>query len=94
MRMSSDDSDPGYDRRYICSKVFIAGSERWNVITADEEKRWALLIKLDENGTAMRDEQTGKLVTEEFFGEVVIVIANEVQTSFHAIVNFTLNPDD
>ncbi len=70
MRVSVDKSDLGYHPRGVRCRVFLAGSERNNVITADEEKRMAVLVKLDEHGRpTIKGDQ---VQTEIFYGDVRI----------------------
>jgi hypothetical protein len=70
MRLSVRSGDPGYHPRASLVRVFLSGSERSNVLTADEEKRWALLHRLDEDGRPIFVK--GEPSTEEFWGDVRI----------------------
>lgn len=70
MRVSTDKADPGYSALAHLARVWLAGSERRNVVTADEGKRWALLHKLDADGRIVVKD--GEIVTEEFWGDVRI----------------------
>lgn len=75
MRISILPTDPGYEvwcgllNRHLV-KVYLAGSERKNVVTADEEHRMAVTYRLDANGDPVTKD--GELVMEEFYGEVRI----------------------
>lgn len=71
MRMSVDSSDPDFHPGAWLCRVFLEGVERNNVITADEERRLAVLYKLDQDGRYI--EVDGKLATETFYGAVLIV---------------------
>ncbi|MCW2764012.1 MAG: hypothetical protein JWR85_4213 [Marmoricola sp.] len=79
MRISLEKDDPGYvDVGAVCgAMVYLAGSARKNVITADEEKRYAKLHKLDTNGNPVIDYAKGEIVTEEFYGDVRIEFPND-----------------
>lgn len=72
MRVTADRSDPAYDPRHIGARVWLDGAERRYVIAADEEKRWALLQRLDVNGNVMVDRAKDELMCEEFWGHVRI----------------------
>jgi hypothetical protein len=77
MRLSRDPSDPGYVTwcevpGARAARVFLAGAERHNVVTADEEKRMAVVYKLDAEGHYVVDEAKGEIVLETFYGDVCI----------------------
>lgn len=73
MRISLIPKDRGYTT-YLKNKnaqVFLAGSARWNVVTADEEERKATTLKLDLTGEPLLD-KAGRLIVETFRGDVLI----------------------
>jgi hypothetical protein len=71
MRISSRPDDPGYTPHMHDYRVFIAGSERGNVETADEEKRYAVTLDRDEEGRPALD-KAGNQRRQEFWGDVRI----------------------
>jgi hypothetical protein len=71
MRKSVDPHDSAYDPAFAQARVWLDGVERWNVVTADEEKRIALVFKLDERGEVVLDENNAPIL-EEFRGNVLI----------------------
>lgn len=71
MRASCDVDDAAWTHHFNVLHIYLAGSERSNVITADEGKRWALVWKLDEFGHKVKDDK-GEFVTQEFWGDVCI----------------------
>jgi hypothetical protein len=71
MRCSVDREDVAYDPAFAQARVWLDGVERWNVVTADEEKRFAVIFKLDDQGGIVLDENNAPLL-EEFRGAVVI----------------------
>lgn len=70
MRASVDPCDPDYHPMASRCRVFLEGAERNNVITADEEKRFALLHRLDDRGRVVVKD--GKAATDAFYGTVRI----------------------
>ncbi|HYE71581.1 MAG TPA: hypothetical protein VD932_08680 [Aquabacterium sp.] len=70
MRLSTDPCDAGYHPQACRCRIYLQGAARWNVITADEEKRYALLLRLDQNGNPKV--LHGKRLTDEFWGDVRI----------------------
>lgn len=70
-RVSCEPDDPGFTQCKRC-RVWLAGSERKNVVTADEALRYAEVFKLNEHGLCQFD-KAGEVMTEEFHGEVVVV---------------------
>lgn len=76
MRLSTDKADPGYSPTACLARVWLAGAERTTVITADEEKRYALITKLDADGRIVVKD--GQIQTEEFWGDVRIEPAQVV----------------
>jgi hypothetical protein len=71
VRISSNPRDRGYaPLASRNARVWLAGVERKDVITADEEQRFALCVVFDEHGRAVVDEKTGKPKTVDFYGDV------------------------
>jgi hypothetical protein len=72
MKISTHPDYPNYhdwaDR--VC-RFILAGSERNNVLHADEERRYAITLKLDAKGNP-KTSSSGQAQTEEFRGSVVI----------------------
>lgn len=58
-------------RLYEHCRVFLEGAERCNVVAADEEARWALVMRLDQWGDPVRN-KAGKPLTDQFYGHVRI----------------------
>ena len=71
MRISSSPDDPSYSQHFHKCRIFVAGSERNNVITADEGKRYALLLRRDEFGAPALNKH-GEQIKEPYFGDVRI----------------------
>lgn len=64
MRVSSDVDDEGYAPLAVSHcKVFLDGVDRFNVITADEEKRMAIVQAPDESGRPLIDGDEFRRVT-------------------------------
>lgn len=87
MRVSCDVDDEGYAPLAVrhC-KVFLDGVERCHVITADEEKRMAILHVLDEHGRPKVDR--GEIKRETFYGNVRVeldAVARERLQRFGAL---------
>jgi hypothetical protein len=72
MRVSSDPKDSGYTPAMHQYQVWVAGSLRNNVVTADDSKRFALLFRRDEFGAPVLDKKTGAQVLEPYYGDVRI----------------------
>lgn len=72
MRISVEAGDPGYCSAAFRCKVYLAGAERSNVLTADEERRYAKVVRLDANGHAVMKD--GEIQTDEFWGDVRIEV--------------------
>ena len=70
MRLSTERNDPGFHPQACLARVYLAGSQRQNVVTADEERRWAKLYRLDEHGRIVVKD--GHALTEDFWGDVRI----------------------
>jgi hypothetical protein len=69
MRISSNPDDSAYSQYMHLCRIWLAGSERNNVITADTEKRFALTFCRDEFGRPVLDKD-GNQVRQEFWGDV------------------------
>ena len=69
MRISSDPADPFYSPHMHHCTCWVAGSERNNVVTIDEERRFALLLRRDEFGAPALD-KSGAQIVEPYFGDV------------------------
>jgi hypothetical protein len=72
MRVSSLPGDSGYTPAMHQYQVWVAGSLRNNVVTADDSKRFALLFRRDEFGAPVLDKKTGAQVLEPYYGDVRI----------------------
>jgi hypothetical protein len=72
MRISARRDDPGFAPWVNLARVrfWLAGVERTDVITADEERRWALCEARDERGHVIVDGDAVRTV--EFYGDVRI----------------------
>jgi hypothetical protein len=70
MRISSNPDDSHYHPHFAACRIYLEGSERSNVVTADEAGRYALTYKLDEWGKQRLDKKTGRPLTETFHGPV------------------------
>jgi hypothetical protein len=79
MRVSSLPGDPGYTPAMHQYQVWVAGSLRNNVVTADEGKRYALLFRRDEFGAPVLDKKTGAQVVEPYYGDVRIEFCGDEQ---------------
>ena len=77
MRISIDIGDPGYENylKHRGARVFLDGAERSDVLTADEEKRYAICEVRDQAGWPVIDPATHKSKTYEFFGHVRVELA-------------------
>lgn len=72
MRVSVDKDDPGYSPLLIGCKVFYEGYERSHVFTADEEKRTAVVAKLDSRGGVCLNKTRDDIEKETIYGHVRI----------------------
>lgn len=72
MRASVDSTDPGYNPAYFGAKVFLDGVEISRVITADEDKRFVLAYRADENGDVILTPDRQDVQTEMRYGAVRI----------------------
>jgi hypothetical protein len=71
MRISSDPTDCGYTPRAHEYRVWLAGSERNNIVTADDSARFATTFRRNEFGEPVKD-KNGAQVVERFWGDVRI----------------------
>ena len=72
MKISIDRNHPAYhDWAFKVCAFYLEGTQRNNVLFADEEKRFAITRGVDERGETMYDRQ-GRMVTDEFRGAVRI----------------------
>ena len=78
MRVSIDEKDPGFamnTKDFInvaYCEVYLNGSLDQHCITADEEKGYALMFKLDADGRPQYSFETEEFQTMEFHGKVEI----------------------
>lgn len=86
MRLSVEKSDPGYSPHTSRCKVFLAGAERSNVLTADEERRYAKVIRLDVDGRPVV--KGGEIQTEDFYGDVRIELSPYASGGFAPFTPF------
>jgi hypothetical protein len=86
MRVSSDPADSGYTPCMHQYRVWLAGAERSNVLTADDTKRYAVTLARDEWGKPVLD-KNGWQVKQEFWGDVRIerVACDEQEDELGAI---------
>ena len=71
MRVSSEPTDSGYTPHMSDYRVWLAGAERNNVETADDQKRYAVTLARDEWGRPVLDKE-GRQVRQPFWGDVRI----------------------
>jgi hypothetical protein len=76
MRISTDPDDRGFHISANYCRFFLEGAERLNVVTADEEGRFAVTLRLDEFGQPVKDKKTGKTIHDKFFGAVRVDCAD------------------
>jgi len=69
MKISSDRNSPHYSTERF--RVYLEGSERTNIVFADEEGRHAISHRLDSEGNVKFD-KNGNALTDEFWGHVRI----------------------
>ena len=81
MRASVDHLDPGYNRAYFGAKVFFEGVEISRVITADEEKRFVVVVCAHENGDVMLTPDRTEVKTETRYGAVRIELPAAKETT-------------
>lgn len=80
MRISSSPADPGYSPHAHLCTFWVAGSERNNVVTLDEGKRYALLLRRDEFGAPALDKK-GEQIKEPYYGDVRIECESWLRTA-------------
>ena len=75
MRVSVDESDPGYVEwaRHRPLRVLVDGIERSGVVTADEEQRMAVILRRDEAGRFVLNADRSEVVRDVIYGDVAIV---------------------
>jgi hypothetical protein len=71
MRISVDESDTGYHHAAHLCRIWLEGAERSNVVTADEEHRFAVTLRRNEFGEPVLD-KAGQPLTDNFYGAVRI----------------------
>jgi hypothetical protein len=76
MRISSNPKHPDYYPGAWQCRVFLAGSERKHVTFADEERRMAKHLRLDQEGKPQMDKE-GELIEDSFWGDVRIDCPDE-----------------
>lgn len=79
MRISVDLFDPGYANFRAWghrARIFFQGSERNNIVTADEEGRFVIAHVLDANGAIKRD-KNDQPMRETLFGDVCIKLPED-----------------
>jgi hypothetical protein len=86
MRVSSDPADSGYTPCMHQYRVWLAGAERSNVLTADDTKRYAVTLARDEWGKPVLD-KNGWQIRQPFYGDVRIerVACDEQEDELGAI---------
>jgi hypothetical protein len=84
MRISSDPDDSHFHPHFAHCRIYLAGAERSNVITADEGGRFAVTYRLDEFGITVRDKKTGQALTDKFFGDVRIACSDWLRAAMEA----------
>lgn len=73
MRVSSNPEDRGhdnYDGPFF--RVFLDGTERDGILTADEEERMVVMVMRGESGQILVDHEKGEVRTEILYGDVRI----------------------
>ncbi|MBI2769220.1 MAG: hypothetical protein HYX47_06340 [Burkholderiales bacterium] len=68
MKVSADRNDPAFSDCFAMCRIWLEGAERSNVVTADEDGRFAVTTRLDENGDPVL--RAGQPVTDVFRGAV------------------------
>jgi hypothetical protein len=72
MRVSADKDDPGYSPLLQGCRVFYEGYQRSGVFTADEEKRLAIVAKLDHRGQYILNAERDGIERETIYGHIRI----------------------
>lgn len=74
MRLSTDPSDRAYHALANSGhvRVWLAGAERTNIVTADEEGRCAITYRLDANGRYVLNKERTEIARDHFHGDVRI----------------------
>ncbi len=72
MRLSVRKDDPGYDPRAFGARVYLDGKEITHCFTADEERGYALVYVLNENGQPFIDPGRREPRWTALYGDVVI----------------------
>ena len=70
MRISADPDHPDFHEGFHLCRVFLAGAERNNVLSADEQGRFAITYRLDEFGCVVL--RKADIQREQFYGDVRI----------------------
>ena len=75
MRISCIEGDPGYVEwaHRLPVRVLIDGVERKGVLTADEGKRMAVILRQDESGSFVLNEDRTEVVRDIVYGDVAII---------------------
>jgi hypothetical protein len=68
MKVSADRSHPAFSDCFSMCRIWLEGAERHNVVTADEDGRFAVTTRLDEFGNPIT--RGGQPVTDVFHGAV------------------------
>lgn len=71
MRVSIYENDIGYTDQPHRYRIYFNGVELKYVLTADEEKRFLVMARLNNNGEFSLDENC-KVITETMYGDVYI----------------------
>lgn len=75
MRLSVDDTDPGYSRLAFGVRVFLDGAEVKRVITADEERGLIVQHAVNEHGDLLWADRSRKQLRREMrYGDVRIEV--------------------
>jgi hypothetical protein len=83
MRISSNPDDSHFHPNFANCRIYLEGSERSNVMTADEAARFAVVYKLDEWGKQRLD-KNGRPLTEAFHGAVRVDCASWLREAMEA----------
>ena len=69
MRISCDPDDPSYSSAFSHCTIYLEGAARNNVVTADEDRRFAVTFRRDEFGAPMLAKDKSQL-RDKFYGAV------------------------